>query len=72
VRSPAARWSAQLSSPPSPLSGRRSIPLDTRPCTRPGTHLREHDDREQFLAGIDLILVGVETVNRAGKDGSAM
>jgi AcrR family transcriptional regulator len=35
------------------------------------THLREHDDREQFLAGIDLILVGIETVNRAGKDGSA-
>ena len=34
------------------------------------THLREHDDREQFLAGIDLILVGIETVNRAGKDGS--
>jgi AcrR family transcriptional regulator len=35
------------------------------------THLREHDDREQFLAGIDLILVGIETVNRAGKDGSS-
>ena len=30
-----------------------------------GTQLREHDDREQFLAGIDLILVGIETVNRA-------
>jgi AcrR family transcriptional regulator len=36
------------------------------------THLREHDDREQFLAGIDLILVGIETVNRAGKDGSSL
>ena len=36
------------------------------------THLREHDDREQFLAGIDLILVGIETVNRAGKDGSSV
>jgi AcrR family transcriptional regulator len=35
------------------------------------TQLREHDDREQFLAGIDLILVGIETVNRAGKDGSS-
>jgi AcrR family transcriptional regulator len=35
------------------------------------TQLREHDDREQFLAGIDLILVGIETVNRAGKDTSA-
>jgi AcrR family transcriptional regulator len=36
-----------------------------------GTQLREHDDREQFLAGIDLILAGVETVNRAGKDSPA-
>ena len=26
------------------------------------TQLREHDDREQFLAGIDLILAGIETV----------
>ena len=33
--------------------------------------LRDHDDREQFLAGIDLILVGIETVNRAGKDSLA-
>jgi AcrR family transcriptional regulator len=36
-----------------------------------GTQLREHDDREQFLVGIDLILAGIETVNRAGKDSSA-
>ena len=35
------------------------------------TQLREHDDREQFLAGIDLILAGIETVNRAAKDSSA-
>ena len=35
------------------------------------TQLREHDDREQFLAGVDLILAGIETVNLAGKDGSA-
>jgi AcrR family transcriptional regulator len=35
------------------------------------TQLREHDDREQFLAGIDLILAGIETVNRAGKDSPA-
>jgi AcrR family transcriptional regulator len=35
---------------------------------RARTQLREHDDREQFLAGIDLILAGIETVNRAGKD----
>jgi len=26
------------------------------------TQLREHDDRKQFLAGVDLILAGVETV----------
>ena len=32
---------------------------------RARTQLREHDDREQFLAGIDLILVGIETVHRA-------
>jgi AcrR family transcriptional regulator len=36
-----------------------------------GTQLPEHDDREQFLAGIDLILAGIETVNRAAKDSSA-
>jgi AcrR family transcriptional regulator len=36
-----------------------------------GTQLREHDDREQFLAGIDLILAGIEAVNRAGSDGPA-
>jgi hypothetical protein len=35
------------------------------------TQLVEHDDREQFLAGIDLILAGIQTVNRAGKDSSA-
>ncbi|WP_194893138.1 TetR/AcrR family transcriptional regulator [Catenulispora pinisilvae] len=29
-----------------------------------GRHLREHDDREQFLAGIDLILAGIAAVNR--------
>jgi AcrR family transcriptional regulator len=28
--------------------------------------LAGHDDREQFLAGIDLILAGIETVTRAG------
>jgi AcrR family transcriptional regulator len=26
------------------------------------TELREHDDREQFLAGIDLFLAGIETI----------
>jgi AcrR family transcriptional regulator len=34
------------------------------------TQLREHNDRDQFLAGIDLILAGIDTVNRAGKDNS--
>jgi AcrR family transcriptional regulator len=29
--------------------------------------LRDHDDREQFLAGIDLILAGIETLGRAGE-----
>lgn len=27
-------------------------------------HLREHDDRRQFLAGVDLFLAGIETVHR--------
>lgn len=36
-----------------------------------GKHLREHDDRVQFLAGIDVILAGIETVNRAGRRSSA-
>ena len=29
---------------------------------RMATQLRDHDDREQFLAGIDLILAGIQTV----------
>src|ERR1700723_1267323 len=33
-----------------------------------GTQLPEHDDREQFLAGIDLILAGIETLKRAARD----
>jgi AcrR family transcriptional regulator len=36
-----------------------------------GPELREHDDREQFLAGVDLILAGIEAVNSAGKDSPA-
>ena len=32
--------------------------------------LREHDDRAQFLAGVDLILVGIEVVNRERGDDS--
>jgi hypothetical protein len=34
------------------------------------TQLREHDDREQVHAGVDLILAGIEAVNRAGQDSS--
>src|ERR1700729_1581999 len=45
----AARW-AQLPSPAYPFM--RQV----------ATQLREHDDREQFLAGIDLILAGITTV----------
>jgi AcrR family transcriptional regulator len=33
-----------------------------------GTNLLEHDDRVQFLAGIDLILAGIETLKRAARD----
>jgi len=36
-----------------------------------GPQLREHDDREQFLSGIDLILSGIETVNRGDKNSPA-
>ncbi|WP_405162061.1 TetR/AcrR family transcriptional regulator [Nocardia sp. NBC_01499] len=35
------------------------------------THLRDHDDREQFLNGINLILAGIETVHRTGKNSPA-
>jgi AcrR family transcriptional regulator len=29
---------------------------------RAAAHLRDHDDREQFLAGVDLILAGIESL----------
>jgi AcrR family transcriptional regulator len=35
-RSRAARWTGQLSSPPSPHGGRSSTPPDTHPYTKPG------------------------------------
>jgi AcrR family transcriptional regulator len=43
------------------------------PARHPSVHraaqrLREHDDRAQFLAGVDLILAGIEAVNRERKD----
>jgi AcrR family transcriptional regulator len=34
-----------------------------------GSRLREHDDRDQFLSGIHLILCGIETVNRPRRSG---
>jgi AcrR family transcriptional regulator len=45
------------------------------PARHPWAHgaarrLREHDDRAQFLAGVDLILAGIEAVNRDRKDDS--
>jgi hypothetical protein len=46
----AARW-AQLD------------PAEYPFARRVATQLREHDDREQFLAGIDLILAGIGTVS---------
>jgi AcrR family transcriptional regulator len=37
-------------------------PADYPFVHRVAAQLREHDDRDQFLAGIDLILAGIETV----------
>jgi AcrR family transcriptional regulator len=33
------------------------------------TQLRDHDDREQFLAGVDLFLAGIGTITRRGTNG---
>lgn len=49
LRAVAARW-AQLDPAQHPF------------VRQVAAHLPEHDDREQFLAGIDLILVGIESV----------
>ena len=49
LASVAARW-AQLDPQAHPFVRRMATPL------------REHDDREQFLAGVDLILAGIATV----------
>jgi len=35
------------------------------------TQVREHDDREQFLTGIDVILAGIEAVSRPSGPGEA-
>jgi AcrR family transcriptional regulator len=38
------------------------------PFTRAAAaQLRGHDDREQFLAGVDLVLAGIEAVHRPGR-----
>jgi AcrR family transcriptional regulator len=44
------------------------------PARYPSVHraaqrLRDHDDRAQFLAGVELILAGIEAVKRERKDG---
>ena len=45
---------------------------DEYPFTRRiAQQLPGHDDREQFLAGIDLILAGIETMTRAQADKPA-
>ncbi|MDQ7911258.1 TetR/AcrR family transcriptional regulator C-terminal domain-containing protein [Phytohabitans sp. ZYX-F-186] len=49
----AARWS-------------RLDPVKYPSVYKARTHLREHNDRQQFLVGVDVILAGIETVNRAG------
>lgn len=36
---------------------------------RAATQLRDHDDRAQFLTGVNLILAGIEAVRRDRKDG---
>ncbi|MEY9862557.1 AcrR family transcriptional regulator [Catenulispora sp. GAS73] len=36
---------------------------------RARTQLREHDDREQFAAGVDLILAGIQAVHGGGAPG---
>jgi AcrR family transcriptional regulator len=33
------------------------------------TQLRDHDDREQFLAGVDIFLAGIATISREGRNG---
>jgi AcrR family transcriptional regulator len=54
----AARW-AQLD------------PVKYPSLRRATAQLSEHDDRDQFLAGIGLIIAGIESVYRGGNDDSA-
>jgi hypothetical protein len=44
-------------------------PARHRSMHRAATQLRDHDDRAQFLVGVNLILVRIEAVSREGKDG---
>lgn len=46
------------------------------PTTNPvvhdaGAQLLDHDDRSQFLAGVDIVLAGIDAVSRTGPDTSA-
>jgi AcrR family transcriptional regulator len=46
-------------------TGWANLDADEYPFTRTvAGQLRDHDDREQFLAGIDLILTGISTLRR--------
>ncbi len=45
-----------------PRGGQRSTPAEYPFVRQIAAQLAEHDDREQFLAGIDFILAGIETV----------
>ena len=57
---PARAPTERRSSRPSPRSGRSSTPRQYPFVHQVAAQLPEHDDREQFLAGIDLILAGIE------------
>ncbi len=45
-------------------TARDALDPDNYPSTRAvADQMREHDDREQFLAGIDLVLTGITTLH---------
>ncbi|MGW1878940.1 TetR/AcrR family transcriptional regulator [Streptomyces sp. NPDC001975] len=45
----------------------KELDPDDYPFTRAvADHMREHDDREQFLAGIDYVLTGITTLHPSG------
>ena len=66
---PAARRIARRSSRPSPQRWTQLDPASTRSCIRWRRSCADHDDREQFLAGIDLILAGITSRPRSATRG---